>query len=122
MCWAAWARGRTVRRSILTWDGRVATHADDVGDVVGGERLGDTGVHGVGLGLVAIEAGQGEPFAADHPGRDLTHPHRLVEQLQAERVDDGLGCVFRGGVPAATLVGDLTGRRAHHDDLFRSRR
>ena len=39
-------------------DGRPRHPGDGLGDIAGGERLGDAGVHGVRLGLVAVEAGQ----------------------------------------------------------------
>ena len=40
----AWARGRTTMESMLTWAGSSSVQTDAGGDVVGAERLGDTGI------------------------------------------------------------------------------
>ena len=77
-----------------------------VGDVLGDQRLGDAGVDGVALRLVAAEPDQPELLGPDHARGDLADPHRLADELEPQRLGEHLRAVLGRGVAATALVGD----------------
>ncbi len=74
---------------------------DGIGDVLGTQRVGDTGVDGVGPLVVAGEPDQRELVGPHHAGSHLAHADRLVEELEPEGFGHRLGAVLRRRVAAA---------------------
>src|SRR3546814_17493254 len=62
------------------------------------------GIDRIRLGLVAVEADQGELRGVHHSGRDLADPDRLADQLQAQGLGDHLGAVLGRDIAGAGLV------------------
>ena len=85
------------------------------------KRLGDPGVDLVGPLLVATEPGQRELLGAHHAGRDLLDPHRLVHQLEPQRLGQRRDGVLGGDVARPALVGDPSGDRPDVEDGARAR-
>ena len=88
MCWAAWASGRTVIRSMFTCGGSEAIQADALGDVVGRQRVGYAGVDRVGPLPVAAETGQRELVGRHHPGE--TSAIRTGSPSSSSRIEPGI--------------------------------
>ena len=98
LCCAACARGRITSSSMFTWEGRVAIQviASATSSAVSG--FGTPRVDRLRLLPVPLEPDQRELVGLDHARRDLADPHRLVPELEPERLGDHLGAVLGGGV------------------------
>lgn len=95
--------------------GRPRGHeADHLGDVLGNQRR-HAGVDGVGALLIAVETNQRE-LGLHRARRDLGQPHRLAQQLSAQRAVAAPLGVFGGGVSGAPVVNLKCRNRCHCDD------
>ena len=98
-----------------TWGGGYAPR-DAVGDIVGGQRLGDARVDRGGLLRVAAETVDRELSVCTIPGA-ISVTRTGCPLSSSRSVSRGRGGVLGCGVATTALVDDPAGRRADHDDV-----